>query len=209
MVYQSYRSAMSGSETNFPRLDLNNPAIRRHIQTALSQSGIPYTSSFHNQYLNRVGLQNSFVVIQKVLFNMSRLQKPPSLPIDDFNTPENIATHGWTPIAADANAIFKGRPYLHKPDPLLVADMKFPDDDVLVQKIQEFAKDNLPIETYNHCMRVYYFGKPPPPLSPPSIPSPTKIPMKNSNGNNPATIPHDLLLHQALPINPSHNLSPP
>ncbi|KAK3318952.1 hypothetical protein B0H66DRAFT_253790 [Apodospora peruviana] len=69
-----------------------------------------------------------------------------------------VALHGWTPVPRDANAILKSRPYLHKPTPLLVRDIKFPSDDPLVAKVQAYAKEKLSPQTYNHSMRVFYFA---------------------------------------------------
>ena len=83
-------------------------------------------------------------------------------------TDDPIAEHGWTAVPLDAEAIFQGKPYLHKPTPLLVKDMHFPSDDPLVAKAQQYAKEQLPPQTYNHSMRVFYFGmhRTPSPFSP-------------------------------------------
>jgi cyanamide hydratase len=70
---------------------------------------------------------------------------------------DTIALHGWTAVPRDANAILKGKPYIHKPEALLVKDMEFPSEDPLVARIQQYAKEKLPPQTYNHSMRVYYF----------------------------------------------------
>ena len=82
------------------------------------------------------------------------------------STPENIALHGWTATPRDPNAIFKSRPYLHAPGPLLVKDIPFPSDDPIVAHVQAYAKEKLSPQTYNHSMRVFYFGQPP-------LPAPT------------------------------------
>ncbi len=62
-------------------------------------------------------------------------------------------------MPVDANAIFLGKPYLNKPEPLLFDDIKFPSDDTVVAKVQQYAKEKLPAKTFNHSMRVFYFGK--------------------------------------------------
>ncbi|KAK4240512.1 hypothetical protein C8A03DRAFT_41934 [Achaetomium macrosporum] len=69
-----------------------------------------------------------------------------------------IAEHGWTAVPVDADAIFKGKPYLHEPSALLVDDIHFPSDDPIVAKVQQYAKEQLPAQTYNHSMRVFYFA---------------------------------------------------
>jgi cyanamide hydratase len=89
-------------------------------------------------------------------------------------TRDPIAEHGWTAVPVDPDAIFKGKPYLHKPSPFLVKDIHFPSDDPIVAKAQAYAEEHLPRQTYNHSMRVFYFGTfpllpalPPPPLTHP------------------------------------------
>lgn len=71
---------------------------------------------------------------------------------------DDIAKHGWTAVPVDANAILKGRSYVHKPQPRLVSDMLFPSDDPVVAKVQDYAKKHLVLQTYHHSMRVYYWG---------------------------------------------------
>ncbi|KAG7287403.1 hypothetical protein NEMBOFW57_006914 [Staphylotrichum longicolle] len=73
-------------------------------------------------------------------------------------TSDPIAEHGWTAVPVDAEAIFKGKPYLYKPVPVLVKDMHFPSDDPIVAKVQQYAKEHLPQQTYNHSMRVFYWA---------------------------------------------------
>ncbi|KAK4201028.1 hypothetical protein QBC40DRAFT_279000 [Triangularia verruculosa] len=72
---------------------------------------------------------------------------------------ELITLHGFTPVPVDADAIFQGKPYLHPPSPITVSEMPFPaTTDPLVAKVQEYAKEKLPIQTYNHSMRVFYWS---------------------------------------------------
>ncbi|GAP89285.1 putative cyanamide hydratase [Rosellinia necatrix] len=69
----------------------------------------------------------------------------------------DIARHGWTAVPCDANVIFRKKPIV-KPSALEVANMKFPADDPIVAKVQLYAKEHLAEQTYNHSMRVYYWG---------------------------------------------------
>lgn len=71
-----------------------------------------------------------------------------------------ITVHGWTAVPRDTSILLGGKEYIHKPEPLLIKDMKFPSEDPLVTRIQEYAREKLPPQTYNHSMRVYYFGIP-------------------------------------------------
>lgn len=73
-------------------------------------------------------------------------------------TPGEIARNGWHAVPLDPSSIFQGRPYVHEPGPLLVADMAFPAEDPLVAKVRDFAREKLPRQTLNHSMRVYYYG---------------------------------------------------
>ncbi|KAI0124223.1 hypothetical protein BJ170DRAFT_598544 [Xylariales sp. AK1849] len=70
----------------------------------------------------------------------------------------DIAEHGWTAVPVDSNAIFGDKPYLHKPPPMSVDEMPFPSHDAIVATVQGYAKEHLNAPTYNHSMRVYYFG---------------------------------------------------
>lgn len=69
----------------------------------------------------------------------------------------DIAIHGWTPVVRDHQALLSGKPYIHRPSALLVKNIQFPSDDV-VAKVREHAKEKLPAPTFNHSMRVFYFG---------------------------------------------------
>lgn len=73
-------------------------------------------------------------------------------------TNDPVAEHGWTAVPLDAEAIFQGKPYLHEPGPILVKDIHFPSDDPIVVKAQQYAREHLPAQTFNHSMRVFYWG---------------------------------------------------
>ncbi|KAH8880278.1 urea hydro-lyase cyanamide [Thozetella sp. PMI_491] len=70
----------------------------------------------------------------------------------------SVAVHGWSAVPVDPNAIFLGKPYLNKPEPLLVDDIVFPANDPVAAKVQQYAKEKLAPETFNHSMRVFYFA---------------------------------------------------
>lgn len=80
--------------------------------------------------------------------------------------PSTIALHGWTAVPVDAAAVLQGKPYLNPPTPLLAKDIPFPSSDPLVSRVQKYAKEQLPPQTYNHSMRVFYWGISPLPMSP-------------------------------------------
>lgn len=68
-----------------------------------------------------------------------------------------VAQNGWTSVPLDPSKLFGGEPFKNAPGPILAADIKFPDDDPIVAKVRSYAKEKLPIETFNHSMRVFYF----------------------------------------------------
>ncbi|ROW09778.1 hypothetical protein VMCG_02164 [Cytospora schulzeri] len=72
---------------------------------------------------------------------------------------DSLALQGWTAVVRDPKVLLSGKPYINKPSPLLVKDIPFPSDDTLVVKVQEYARDKLTPQTYNHSMRVFYFGE--------------------------------------------------
>ncbi|KAM4064594.1 HD domain-containing protein [Hirsutella rhossiliensis] len=69
-----------------------------------------------------------------------------------------VARNGWHAVPVDPSNIFGGKPFINQPEPLLVADMEFPGDDAVVEKVCAYAKQKLPLQTFNHSMRVYYFA---------------------------------------------------
>ncbi|KAI0969296.1 hypothetical protein F4678DRAFT_439955 [Xylaria arbuscula] len=70
---------------------------------------------------------------------------------------DEIAIHGWTAVPVDAKVIFDKSP-ITKPSALQAADIPFPADDPVVTKVQQYAKEHLIEQTYNHSMRVYHWG---------------------------------------------------
>lgn len=67
-----------------------------------------------------------------------------------------IDTHGWTAVVRDQPKFFS----VFKPQPAQAIDISaihVPESDV-ARKTQAYAKAQLPEETYNHSMRVFYYG---------------------------------------------------
>jgi len=71
---------------------------------------------------------------------------------------DSTALHGWTPVPRDAKVLLSGKSFIHPPKSLLVENIRFPSDDALVVRVQEYAREKLRPQTYNHSMRVYYFA---------------------------------------------------
>ncbi|MBE3044177.1 hypothetical protein IMZ48_16715 [Candidatus Bathyarchaeota archaeon] len=69
-----------------------------------------------------------------------------------------VGENGWASTPADAGAIFGDQPYITEPGPLSVKEIEFPYADPIVAKTLDYAVATLHSETFNHSMRVYYYG---------------------------------------------------
>ncbi|KAL4816692.1 hypothetical protein BDW67DRAFT_175316 [Aspergillus spinulosporus] len=69
----------------------------------------------------------------------------------------DIAANGWTAVPVDAGAIFTNQA-VKDPDPVSLEELRFPAEDLVVSKTVEYARAVLDAETFNHSMRVYYYG---------------------------------------------------
>lgn len=67
--------------------------------------------------------------------------------------------HGWTAVPRSLEVLVKSRKNPLPSTPLAVDDISLPNSE-LVQQVMKYAKDNLSAETFNHSMRVFYYGKP-------------------------------------------------
>ncbi|KAL2848395.1 hypothetical protein BJY01DRAFT_262696 [Aspergillus pseudoustus] len=68
-----------------------------------------------------------------------------------------VGANGWNDVPVDAGAI-GDRPFINEPKPIPVDQIKFPTEDPIVSKTIEYVKRVLHPETFNHSMRVYYYG---------------------------------------------------
>ncbi|KAJ6112118.1 hypothetical protein N7523_008179 [Penicillium sp. IBT 18751x] len=71
---------------------------------------------------------------------------------------QETQANGWTSMPANAGTIFGNKPFINQPGPLSLEDIKFPFDDPVVAKTLTYAKKTLHPETFNHSMRVYFYG---------------------------------------------------
>ncbi|KAI9850218.1 MAG: hypothetical protein M1838_005988 [Thelocarpon superellum] len=72
--------------------------------------------------------------------------------------PEAILAYGFTAVPRNVDVLLQGQTRVHAPKAVLVADVPLPDTP-LAAEVLTYAQTKLPVETYNHSMRVYYFGK--------------------------------------------------
>lgn len=75
-----------------------------------------------------------------------------------------VATHGWTALPRDTSLLLNGRKNVRGPEPVTVNSVPLPDTP-LAKKVLEYAQKELREETFNHSMRVFYYG-----MTTPTIP---------------------------------------
>lgn len=76
--------------------------------------------------------------------------------MSDGNNNQELAANGWIAVPRSHS---QGLSHVDENSPakISVNDVKLPDSD-LVRKTYEYAKQELPEKTFNHSMRVYYYG---------------------------------------------------
>jgi len=72
------------------------------------------------------------------------------------NNEASISTDGWTAVPRAQSKVLSNVD-ANAPAKFVVDDIKLPDSEV-VKKTYEYAKEKLPEQTFNHSMRVYYYG---------------------------------------------------
>jgi hypothetical protein len=71
-----------------------------------------------------------------------------------------MSTHGWAAVPRSFEKSLADVDMNHQAK-LSVKDVELPDS-AIAKKTYAFAKEQLPEKTFNHSMRVVYFGKPSP-----------------------------------------------
>lgn len=71
--------------------------------------------------------------------------------------PNPVEEYGFSALPRDPSVILKGRKHNTEPKPISIDDVRVPDTP-LAQKVHDYVKQELRTETYNHSMRVYYYG---------------------------------------------------
>ncbi|KAF2739007.1 cyanamide hydratase [Polyplosphaeria fusca] len=69
---------------------------------------------------------------------------------------QDLSAHGWTAVPRSQSR-FLADVDKNRPAKFSVDDIELPDSDV-VRKTHAYAKKELPERTFNHSMRVYYYG---------------------------------------------------
>lgn len=79
---------------------------------------------------------------------------------------DEIGSYGWTAVPRDRSNVPSAEKAAAPQTNAAAVDIKgiWPDNE-LTTKAREYAKRELPTETYNHSLRVYAYGKPLYPIS--------------------------------------------
>lgn len=65
--------------------------------------------------------------------------------------------YGWNAVHHSLDKLVAGRTNPQPSNPVKVEDIPLPNDN-LAQQVMKYANEKLPAETFNHSMRVYYYG---------------------------------------------------
>lgn len=68
-----------------------------------------------------------------------------------------VKSYGWAAQPRDPSSLLGHRKNIRDPDPQLVASINLPDSSLATSAL-DYAKRELNTETFNHSMRVYYYG---------------------------------------------------
>jgi len=72
---------------------------------------------------------------------------------------DEVKEYGWTAVPHSLSAILANRPDpASKSTPLTTENIGLPETE-LAKQVLEYARAELPKQTFNHSMRVYYFGR--------------------------------------------------
>lgn len=71
--------------------------------------------------------------------------------------PNPVEKYGFSALPRDPSVILKGKKHNAEPQPISINDVKLPDTP-LATAVRDYARGELREETYNHSMRVYYYG---------------------------------------------------
>lgn len=74
-----------------------------------------------------------------------------------------IEEHGWSAVPRSIEKVVSSRKSPKPPKPVTPDDFPLPHTP-LTQTVTMYAKEHLPKETFQHSMRVYYYGETYPPL---------------------------------------------
>jgi len=68
-----------------------------------------------------------------------------------------VKAYGWTAQRRKTDELLATRTGVKDAEPIPLTSIKLPDSK-LAKTVMDYAKNELPLETFNHSMRVYYYG---------------------------------------------------
>lgn len=71
---------------------------------------------------------------------------------------KTVQEHGWTAVPRSLEKLVTRRKNPQPSKPMTVDEIPQPDSP-LVRSVMKYARENLPGQTFNHSMRVFYYGK--------------------------------------------------
>jgi cyanamide hydratase len=71
-----------------------------------------------------------------------------------------VEKYGWIAVPRKVELLLQQSEASGPAKPISVSSIQVPDS-ALVKAVHEYTKKELAIETFNHSMRVYYYGIPP------------------------------------------------
>jgi cyanamide hydratase len=77
-----------------------------------------------------------------------------------MSAPQNpaVEAYGWDAVPRKVETLLSESTASSSPaKPIAVSSIKVPDSELAV-KVKEYAQKELPVETFHHSMRVYYYG---------------------------------------------------
>ncbi|KAL8983677.1 MAG: hypothetical protein Q9205_002155 [Flavoplaca limonia] len=69
-----------------------------------------------------------------------------------------VKTYGWEAKPRDPSELLDGNKNVKEPEPQAVASIELPDS-ILAKSVMNYAQTELSTPTFNHSMRVFYYGK--------------------------------------------------
>lgn len=68
-----------------------------------------------------------------------------------------VEEHGWTAVPRSLDKVLASRKDPKPPVAIFIDEIPLPSS-LLIDTILKYVKENLPKETFNHSMRVFYYG---------------------------------------------------
>jgi len=71
---------------------------------------------------------------------------------------KHVEDYGWHAVPRSLDTLVADRPSSKPSEPVKVDEIPLPDSPV-VKQVMAYAGEHLPSKTFNHSMRVFYYGR--------------------------------------------------